>query len=1159
MKKFHINSLKALTFSASAIAFAIAAPAFAQDAEPGDECITGTNAAGVVDADGECVSTGEGPTGTTTAQGEDVDITTGATGDPKPGQDITVTGSRIKRDTYSSISPLQVISTEAQQSVGAFDPAQILQRSESAAGLQIDATFNGFVLDNGPGSETLNLRGLDASRTLLLVNGRRLAPSGVEGAPTSPSLNLIPASLVDRYDLLLDGASAIYGSDAIAGVGNIILRKDFDGLELFAAGDLNEQGGGNDFTVSGAYGFTTDRAVFGIGAEYRRRDAIRLSDRDFFDGCDTHYEVDSDGNIRTLDVRTAAIVENRTPGVTTSRNECKITSQVGRFVSPFQTYGNLFIANDGGPGNSGIEGYDVFFTGGRDIDADGDGLRDVDFQEVNRNGTNLDQIFLSQQELYNVMAYGEYTFPGEANITPFFEANYSRAEVGADNTGAPQLFPYVPASNAFNPCNTANNDCAAAEVTLLGRPGGNSGFSLPVIPVLSIRGDRNNFDVTQEQYRGVLGVRGDLPFIGSSWSFEVAGVYSRSEGRSLTRGIREDKLALALGIDPTADFDGDGIADNNGDGFADDYNQNEGFPPELAGGPCDVSSLANPGLALADLAQGCVPVNLFAPGALGQVIGDFETQAERDYLFGNREFLTTYEQTIIGGFVTGDLFELPAGPVGVVLGAEWREDAIDSQPNDAAANGLFFAFSADQGATGSKWIRELYGEIDIPLIAAKPLVEELTVNVSGRLTDEEFYGTNGTFALKGGWRPISPLLLKFSYGTSFRAPNLRENFLRAQSGFNTFADPCAVPDDAYNTETGQYIQSGDARDPAILDNCRREGRDPTRVGIDPNNPEFSPNQLTGVEITTGGSLDIDPETSRSIATGFAFEESFAGGWDVAINFNYYDIKVKGAITEPSTQFIINDCYARQEANRSPFCDRITTGPFDSSSRGLVTNVASGFINLNEESVRGIDINTRFGKEVLLFGETVDLNLILRANHLIERSSLFIGDDGAATFDEDAGEFGFPSWTGTATFFVDVSDFRFTWETRWIGEVEQEVGDIDPLSDAFGYGPDGTFTGFFSDTCLGSGSRNANGTLNGRVAGDGVFCRDVGFADDYFEHTASVRYRSGDLTLTLGITNLFDRAPPQVDSNEVFAVNNVAIGNGYDFDGREFFGSIRYSF
>ena len=224
MKTFHSKSVKALAFSASALAFAIAAPAYAQDAE--QDCTvrpdgTAPEGCNITSADGAAAQEGG----------------------------IVVTGSRLKRDTYSSPSPLQVLDTETENEAGLFDPSQILQRSESAAGQQIDATFQGFVLDNGPGSTTLNLRGLGADRTLILINGRRLAPAGVEGAPTNPSLNLLPGLLIDRYDLLLDGASSVYGSDAVAGVTNVIMRKDFDGFEVSASGDINPMGGGEDYQV----------------------------------------------------------------------------------------------------------------------------------------------------------------------------------------------------------------------------------------------------------------------------------------------------------------------------------------------------------------------------------------------------------------------------------------------------------------------------------------------------------------------------------------------------------------------------------------------------------------------------------------------------------------------------------------------------------------------------------------------------------------------------------------------------------------------------------------------------------------------------------------------------------------------------------------------
>lgn len=1165
MKRFQSNSLKALAFSASAIAFVVAGPVWAQDAE-------------------------EQPR----EDEEQVDVGTDAKGRTKEGS-ITVTGSRIVRDTYSSISPLQVLTTENQQAVGAFDPAQILQRSEAASGQQIDATFQGFVLDNGPGSQTLNLRGLGADRTLLLVNGRRLSPSGVEGAPTNPSLNLIPASLVDRYDILTDGASSVYGSDAVAGVVNVILRKDFDGLELQMNGDINEYGAGNDFTVSAAWGKNFDRGVFGIGAEWRRTDRILLDDRPFLAGCDRHIEIDQNGNRLTLDLQTDAVARSRSNGrIGTQIQDCKFGNIGGRIQlsgAPGTRLGDVFfdprqygLTLNGQPiaGNTGVPGFsDNANTFLDPIDRNGDGLQDVDF--INYAQVEPGRTFIPQQDTYNLFAYGEYTFPGEANITPFFEASYSRFEQFVENSGTPQFFPWVPAGNQFNPCNRAAGgvDCRALDNNFqqiipgqpnAGRvPGVNplpSVASLAVRPIPFVRGDRNNVDVEQEQYRGVLGVRGDLPFIGSSWTFEASAVYSRSIGKTVRRGIREDKLAFALGIDPTADFGGSppNTIDNDGDGIADDYISLVSSPMllastgVLAGTPCNAAGLRNPNLLPADVLQGCVPVNLFAPslygnpGPGGSPIGDFATAAERDYLFGERSFNTVYEQTLISGYITGDLFELPAGPVGVVLGGEWREDSIDSQPNFVASNGLFWGFFADGGARGSKWIRELYGEIDVPLAAGETLVEELTVNLSGRITDEEFYGTNGTFSLKGGWRPVAPLLIKFSYGTSFRAPNLRENFLLSQSGFGNIVDPCAVPSAAFRAGTG-YSAADDLRDPAILANCRREGRDPTRVGID----ELGLNtiQATSTQVFSGGSLDIQPETSRSITTGFAFEEDWASGFRFAFNFNYYDIKLKDSIIEPSGAFIVADCYSRLDGNRSPFCDRITASD-QASARFLITQVQSGFINLDQESVRGIDLNTTFGYPVMIGNEEFDLSLNLTANHLIERSTTTRDAAGNRTTDNFAGRFAFPSWIGRATFNVRYDDFLFTWQTRYIGDVSQDPNFVDAFSDAFGFGPDGQPTGFVANTCLGGGSRT-NGVQNGIVAGDGIYCRNVGFANEWFEHTASIRWDNDDFRVILGVTNVFNTAPPRVDSAEVFAIANTPLGAGYNLNGREFFGQLLVRF
>ncbi|WP_100259499.1 TonB-dependent receptor domain-containing protein [Qipengyuania seohaensis] len=1183
MRKIHTKTIRGLAFSASALALTAGSQAYAQDAE----CPEGQE-----EVAGECVIQSDGPDGVTnndpTAQ-DVVDVTdTGATGQNAPGA-IVVTGSRIKRDTYSSISPLQVITTEQSQTVGLFDPTQILQRDESASGLQVDATFQGFVLDNGPGSVTLNLRGLGADRTLLLLNGRRIAPAGVEGAPVNPSINLLPSSLIDRFDLLLDGASSIYGSDAVAGVGNVILRKDFDGLELFARGEINPQGAGEDYTISAAYGINFDRGFIGFGAEYDYRDAIRLRDRDFFGGCDQNLEVDQDGNFYSIDERTRALVERDSFGgpfgqITTSADSpCKIQAVTGRFI-PNDTFLNSVFFQRGDTFDNlqffGLPGYATRENAFLDpLDFNFDGVRDVDDQDYNGSGVNQGQVFLSEQKLINVMAYGEYTLAGAANLTPYFEANYSRARIRADNTGQSFLFPDVPAENQFNPCNidAGGADCRQIDNELFfpfsgGRPiwgpGGffpsePTGVNVSVFPIISVVGDRNNTDVTQEQYRGVFGVRGDLPFIGAGWTFDASFVYSRSEGASVRRGVREDKLAFALGIDPTIDFNGDGIIDNTGDGIADDYSDLVQFgeyygDPGIA--PCDVSALANPDLAAEGLADGCVPVNLFAPSLLSETIGDFATQAERDYLFGVRSFDTIYEQKVLSGYVTGDVFELQGGPVGVVLGAEYRTDSIDSRPNDVASNGLFFGFSQDLGAVGEKYILEAFGELDLPLVADKTLVQELNLNLSGRVTKEEFYGTNFTYAIKGGWRPIESLLFKFSYGTSFRAPNLRENFLQAQQGFETLFDPCAVPNEAFELGEG-YIAENDPRSPFVLQNCIREGRDPTQVGLRPNTQAV---QRTSAQTVSGGTFDIDPETSRSITTGFAFEEVFGDGFDFGFNANYYDIKVKNSIIEPSSQFVINDCFLRQDVdNRSPFCDRLTYDPLNgvvnAFDRGLVAKVSNQFLNFDLQTVRGVDLNASLGKEITLGNSLVDLGLNFRANHLIERSTTFINDAGSVSFDTSDGEISFPKWTGRTTFTAEYEKFLLTYQIRYTGPVGADPDSINPFADVFNNAPGGgrplspagNPVTAPSNTCLGAGAEG--------VEGNGIFCKDVDFAEEQFLHTASLRYRTPTFTIIAGVDNIFNTAPPRIDSSQGFAIANTVIGAGYDYDGREFFASITYEF
>src|SRR5688572_4295043 len=173
---------------------------------------------------------------------------------------ITITGSRILRDTFNSASPVQVITRDETLMSGFASTTAALQSTGVTAGsAQINNAFGGFVTDGGPGANTISLRGLGATRTLVLLNGRRIAPAGTRGSVGSADLNVLPSAIIDRIEILKDGASSIYGSDAVAGVVNIITKKNVSGFTLEAQHNASDEGGGEETRVSATFGFTADK------------------------------------------------------------------------------------------------------------------------------------------------------------------------------------------------------------------------------------------------------------------------------------------------------------------------------------------------------------------------------------------------------------------------------------------------------------------------------------------------------------------------------------------------------------------------------------------------------------------------------------------------------------------------------------------------------------------------------------------------------------------------------------------------------------------------------------------------------------------------------------------------------------------------------------
>ena len=228
--------------------------------------------------------------------GEEPEQTQPRAEEAEPAADrVVVTGSRIRRDAFSSEVPLEVYDADAAALRGTVDVADFLQSATVAAGSPqvTSATSSQFVQNGGIGAETLSLRGLGANRTLVLLNGRRAGPAGVRGGVSAFDLNVIPLSAIERVEVLKDGASSIYGSDAVAGVVNIITRKD-DGGTLDAFASVPGEGAGEEYRINASYGRDIGRGFFRVTADYYRQEELAQGDRDYF-SCGQAYVHNTDG------------------------------------------------------------------------------------------------------------------------------------------------------------------------------------------------------------------------------------------------------------------------------------------------------------------------------------------------------------------------------------------------------------------------------------------------------------------------------------------------------------------------------------------------------------------------------------------------------------------------------------------------------------------------------------------------------------------------------------------------------------------------------------------------------------------------------------------------------------------------------------------------
>ena len=1023
---------------------------------------------------------------------------------------ITVTGSRISNDEFASPSPIQVLNVDDAKQAGITSVAGMLQRLSLVNGTQIDNTINTNSGNSnateappsgGVGSVNIGLRGLGAERTLILLNGSRLGASGVRGAPSQPDLSLIPLDMVDRIEVLSDSASAIYGADAVAGVINVILKKSFDGAQISANITSPSDSGGQTKQLSFVTGGESERFKFIFGGEYYERERISLGDRV---DCLERREINAstgeeynycwngfpDNAALTTNDPSGNIWNFYTPG------ESNLTNPLtGQPVANWSNQANIpDVWSSQYPFLGTQTGNDRFNLNPDYSDAP-DRLRSDLVSPVTR---------------FSLMTSGSY-FPewGEKdNIEVSFATSYfhrhltNRASTEQIYVGIPALIPYENAQG-----NVALNADGTRDLV----PNPLNPFGTDALPIITIDNLKQERDVELDHFRFSTGISGDLPSEwakDNGWTFDVGMSYDRGDGAASQPLMDERNLIFTV---ETLRLD------SNGD---------------LA---CGVPILANNTWGGIISAQDCVPVDFFNTGLYGNT-GDSTgslTAAESDYLIGERVNRTVVTQSILSGYATGELFSFDnGGTASLVLGVEARRDTIDSQADFNGANGLLVAESpGTEGITaGARTISEVFGELSLPILREVDGAHELTVDLAMRYTDESNFGGENTERLRVTYAPVDWVSISAAYGTSFRTPNLREQFLGNQfTGTGGGSDPCNAA--AFTDGSpAVYDPSLETRTQQTLDNCVLDGANPFVLGTQGS---------TTIPVRVGGAVDnLLPETSDQ--TTFTVKAQPIDNDDMSFDFSitYFDIEIENTIQSVSAGFILTRCFEDLPGLASPFCDLVGPRNQDlSEATRFVADVDASFVNIGAEVSTGYDVNTRLG----LNYEGFDIVWTVQATFQDERSQTIIQDEALVNGGKDdfVGTFGTPEMRLVTQLMFNMGDFSIVYSGRFIDETSIFIRD--PSTSG--------------SSCLKSNA----GASAATITGDPDVYRDC-VAEAAFYSDISLTWTPNDtFSTTVGISNITDESPAQVSSGLGNDRGGRMTGSGYDQVGQSLFWLAKYKF
>lgn len=976
--------------------------------------------------------------------------------------EIVVTGSRIRRDPTNSPTPLIQVSGDQLLTTGQTTVIDYLATIPALSNSVVPSDTTGSGLGDG-GLSLPNLRSLGSNRTLTLVDGRRHV--GSSGGQLSVDIDTIPRLMIENIEIITGGAASVYGADAVSGVLNFILKKDFEGLEIDANYGMINQNGEANRRISALAGanLLDDRLNVYVHGEYEEVDEVTSLDIDWLRNAPVRIGVDADPTTATndgiIDARTftgVRRIDNPRWGQTTLAN----VSQPSALNNPNVPYVDCFSGTGAAFGFSysascfGVQPGKTFWYDGptarlanfgervgntginRPYNIGGDGENPAEFStgsRVPRSESARFQAGATFEITSNIEAYAEAKYVTEDTFDlsqpTFYDVDlvnsYSSASINPIYNVA--NFDLRWSDNAFLPQNV-KDAIATNLVTPYSQPtAGAPGTALAPILLQNARHSMFGPDRTQtntrELTRFVGGFRGSLDSVAfvRNVDWDIGYTYGEVEVENRERGT--DSLRFALAADAVVDTAG--IVN--------------GRPGEIVcrarllqaqGRPA--SSFDNGFENLKDSAYGqasidqCTPLNVFGKGNQSA-----EALQYIDAVIGITE-RNEQEQAIAS--VAGELWDFwGAGPIGVALGAEYRREATEATGRDRDTAGRQFLFlnSGPDFPEAEYTSEEVFAELSVPLFRDTWLGEYAELSGSYRFADYSTVGDVDVYGVNLIYRPIQDISFKTSFNTSVRVPDLGENFAPfSQTFLNNVTDPCATLVIA--------AQDADIRANRIA-NCtalaQAQGLTFDFAGSTATNADdYNPVYTSGIAGVSGGNPFLSPETSESFTFSTVIEPRFFPNFSLVLD--YYEITIDDVIAAVSAQTAANNCVSGEGLNTAACATVFRNNPDIPFGIGApvgdpIGGFIEGSVNYAKLETRGLDFTARYSMDLeevtgRAWGQ---LDYSLGGLWLIEQKQ-FLNADNAADFTELAGTVFYPKVRMTSSLTWTPNEI---WSVNWTAD------------------------------------------------------------------------------------------------------------------------------